>query len=667
MPTIDGLISGIDSAKIIEGLLAIHQRQIDQFNSKRETVLSKKAAVQGIEARMLSLRSMAAKLGRTQNSALDARTVSLSREGVIAATATNKAAVGVYQLRVNSLAAAHQVAAQGYADLDSQVTQGTLQLQVGSGAVTTITVDGTNNTLQGVADAINNADGDVAATIIQDASGGAAPYRLLLTSKKTGASNAINITNNLAASSGGAARIDFNVASPVQAAANASVTLGSGAGAITVTSDSNRIDNLIGGVTLDLLKADPAESLYLTIAQNPQPAADAVAEFVDGFNDLMEFIDEQVRYESETGNAGILIGNRAVIQLQDDIRSAVLNVVPGVGSFNRLSAMGISVTDRGRLQLNSARLDDVLNGRVPGVSSKDVLKLFSLSADSTHQQVQFVLGSSRTKASTTPYGVDITQAAEQASLTGTSALADSIVIDGTNNTLSLTVDGAELENLRLTAGTYTRATLAEHLQAVIDASTALQGRSLTVGLDGNSLKLTSATYGAASEVVVAGGTALATLGLTSGQSDVGVDVAGSFVVNGQTEAAIGRGRVLTGDLNNENTADLQVRVTLTPGQVVAGPEASLTVTRGVASRLDQILGKLLDSTTGRVKQVTDQFDDEAADIQKVIDRQKSRFDAAQESLLKQFTALESAISELQNTSNFLTAQLSNLGSLRARN
>src|SRR4029079_6556267 len=102
----------------------------------------------------------------------------------------------------------------------------------------------------------------------------------------------------------------------------------------------------------------------------------------------------------------------------------------------------------------------------------------------------------------------------------------------------------------------------------------------------------------------------------------GLDVAGSFLVNGETEAAIGRGRVLTGNTDNTNTADLPCRVALTSSQVVTGPEASLTVTRGVASRLDQVLGKLLDSTTGRVKQVEDSFDDQADDIQKVIDRQQ---------------------------------------------
>jgi len=531
--------------------------------------------------------------------------------------------------------------------------------------VTTIIVDSTNNTLQGVANAINDSAAGVTAVIVRDGAAGDTPYRMILTSRTSGVSNQISVTNNLAATAGDSTRLEFDLDNPLEAASDASVSLGSGPGAITITSNANRLDNVLGGVTLDLLKADPAQPITLTVAQDAKPATDAVQKFVDDFNGLMEYIDQQTRYDKESDTAGILLGNRSIIQLQDDIRSAVLNVIPGAGSLNRLSAIGITVTDKGRLELNSAKLSDVLNGRVAGANPSDVIKLFSFTGDSTHPQVQFLLGSSRTKSGTTPYGIDITQAPEQASITATSALADSIVIDGSNNTFSLKIDGAELDNLVLAAGTYTRAALAEHLQSVIRSSPDLSGRSVSVGLAANSLRIASESYGATSQVTGLGGTALAALGFAGTESDGGVDVAGTFIVNGETESAIGRGRVLTGNSENKNTADLQVRVSLTSSQVVAGEEASLTVTRGVASRLDQVLGTLLDSTSGRVKQVDERFDDEAEDIQKVIDRQKSRFDAQQESLLKQFQALETAVSQLKTTSSFLSSQLSGVNNLKS--
>jgi flagellar hook-associated protein 2 len=661
MPSIDGLISGIDTTTIIEGLLQIKQQQITNLETRKEEVLARKAAFQGIEARLLSFRSTAAQIGRTQNSVFDSRTVTVSNDSFVAASASSRSAVGVYQIRVNSLARAHQVAAQGYADPDSEITQGTLDIRVGSGAVTSFTIDGTNNTLQGLADAINASSADVTASIIKDGSGGATPYRLLLTSKKSGAENQITVTNNLAASSGGAVRPDFDFLNPVQEGTDASVSLGSGPGAITVTSSTNRIDDLIGGVTIDLLKADPAQEISLTVAANTEASKAAIEDFVTSFNDLMKYIDEQVRFDAATNSAGLLLGNRSAIQLQDQIRRAVTDVVPGVSTnANRLSAIGISVTDKGHLQIDSGRLDDVLNGRVAGIATQDVGRLFAMTGDSNHPQVQFVLGNSNTKTSTTPYGVDITQAAERASITAATPLADSIVIDSSNHLLSLSVDGALLSDLVIADGTYTRDSLVQQLQSVINAAPGLSGRSVSVGLDGTSLRITSDAYGAASKIDIEGGTALAALGLTGTETDQGVDVAGSFIVDGQTEAAVGRGRVLSGNADNANTADLQVRVALSPGQVVAGVEASVTVTRGVAARLDQLLGSMLDSVTGSVKQVEDRFDQTADDIQKSIDRQNARFEAAQESLIRQFTALESAISSLQTTSSYLASQLASL-------
>src|SRR5439155_17816627 len=103
------------------------------------------------------------------NGVLAIRSVASSDQSLVTAAAGNGATPGVYNVRVNSLARAHQIASQGFDSADSTITQGTLQLKVGSGA-TTITIDSTNNTLQGLANAINGSGVGVAAAIINDGS-----------------------------------------------------------------------------------------------------------------------------------------------------------------------------------------------------------------------------------------------------------------------------------------------------------------------------------------------------------------------------------------------------------------------------------------------------------------------------------------------------------------
>ena len=84
-----------------------------------------------------------------------------------------------------------------------------MQFQIGDGAATTITVDSSNDTLQGLAGAINDANTGLTATVVNDGTS-TQPYRLLLTAKNTGTANAVTITNNLAATGGGAPQPVFN-------------------------------------------------------------------------------------------------------------------------------------------------------------------------------------------------------------------------------------------------------------------------------------------------------------------------------------------------------------------------------------------------------------------------------------------------------------------------
>ncbi len=97
----------------------------------------------------------------------------------------------------------------------------------------------------------------------------------------------------------------------------------------------------------------------------------------------------------------------------------------------------------------------------PGVTADDVRKLFALTGSSTNAGVQFITGSARTRSSATPYTLQITQAAQQAALTASTALAASTVIDNTNNTFSVNLDGRSSATLTLAAGTYTQTALAQ--------------------------------------------------------------------------------------------------------------------------------------------------------------------------------------------------------------
>lgn len=654
MVNIDGLVTGLDTESIVAGLLDVQQRQISLLESRQAEISLQQTAFKAVEASIVGLQSSLGRLSQVQNNVFDRRTAQVGDESALIVTAGSKAALGTYQVTINSLAQAHQVASNGFSDADAEITQGTLSIQIGNGAATTITVDSTNNTLRGLAETITREVEGVTASVVTDANGEA---RLLVGSNETGVDNALTITNNLAADNGNAVQPTFDFNNPVQSAQDAVVVLGSGTGAISVKSSTNEVDGLISGVKLNLLQADAGKTISVTIGRNNEAATEAVQDFIDAYNGLISNIDSSVRYDADSEAAGPLQGVRTVTSIQQKIRASVLDTVPGLKStINRLSAIGVSVSETGSLSLNSTRLQDVLEGRVEGVTARDVKRLFTLDGTSDSAGVEFVLGSNRTQAPTNPITVHITQAAERGTILGHNALASSITIDSSNESLTVALDGVTTE-LTLAHGTYTRDELAAHLETQINSNAEFGSREVNVRLESDKIRLTSASYGSSSTVAVTGGTFLTDLGFNGAETGTGKDVVGHFVVDGKVEQAKGSGRLLIGDSENDTTADLQLRITLSSTQVGSGHDSQLTLTRGVASRLDQTISQLLDEESGQIKTVNDGFDARIEDIQESIDRQNALFAIQEEKLLQQFAALESLIGELQNTSSFLASQL----------
>ncbi|MEO1530284.1 MAG: flagellar filament capping protein FliD [Planctomycetota bacterium] len=654
MFSIDGIVSGFETSTIIESLLGFQQNQIDTFNSRKAEITTRQSAFKGIEAQLVTLRSSLGRLNRSAGSVFDQKLTTSSNEDILSVAADGNANNGFYQLTVNSLATAEQLGSQGFTSTSELVGTGTFTLSVGGRTATTVSVDNGNNTVTGFVNAINDQVEDVNASVVFDQ--GAGSYRILLSSNLTGADNTITISNGLS----GGTTPDFS-GPAVQSAANAVVTLGSGPGAITAEYSSNTVDSLIENVTIDLKSASATETVTINVQNDNESAREAIETFVNDYNSVIEFIEEQTRFDPESGNASPLISVRQASTIKNELLNLVSESVPTGTSLRRLSQIGIDIDTRGRLSINSARLEQAFNGELDGIDSGDIRKLFGLDGTSDNAGVRFLAGSNRTVDSSTPYQVDITQAAEQASITATNAVASSIVIDDSNNSFQITVDGVVSEELTLTNGTYTAEELASQLETTINSSNELGFRNVLVGLSGsNELIITTEGYGLSSKLSSVTGDASSILGFTGIESDSGVDVVGSFIVNGQAETAVGTGRILRGEPDNANTADLQLEVTLTPDRVVAGAEAEVLVTRGVTGNLETYLGDLFDAESGLLKTVNDDFTARVDSIDESIARVEALTESRREFLIREFTALESILSELQNTGNIISSQLSTI-------
>lgn len=675
MLSIDGLVTGLDTESIVSGMLSLQQTQIDRLGIEKQQIELEQSAFETLENNLVDVQSQIRKLSRSSGEVFESRVAISNDEEAITVAASKDVPVGVYTIRVKQLARAHQVSTQGFASPESQVAHGEFSIQVGNREARTFTIGEDNDTLEGLAAAINDSTSDVGASVINTGSDAGDAYQLLLTSRHTGESNVIQVTS-LGGDPGPGTAVNFDTT--VQKAKDAEIQFGSvdpddpdPAEPIVATSETSQIEGLIEGLTLNLQKADIDKEIAITVEPDKEAIHTALQDFVDSVNTVLGFIEENSKYDTETDTPGFFLSNRDALRIQTDLRNTLGGTVRGVNSgMNRLTAIGIGFEANGQLAFDKSRLDDVIDGSNTQFTLDDVRRMFVVDAQSTRSGIEFLSATSRTEASdfkegTTELdsiGVDIRTAAKQPNLLAATALAASTTIDATNNRLSFELDGLELD-LTLANGDYTAAELADHIETAVNSHPDIGGRELIVEILDDKLSLTSIGYGALSTVGVGQAeenSVHSLLGFDGTETAKGIDVRGVFILpDGTEEEATGIGQILTGSEDGK-TADLSIRVGLTSDTVVDGVDAELTITRGFAGLLEQTLQSIVDDENSDFSRIEDAFERRLEVAQGTIDRMTARFTAEEESILAEFTALELAVAELQSIGQSIGSSLASL-------
>jgi flagellar hook-associated protein 2 len=233
------------------------------------------------------------------------------------------------------------------------VGTGTLTIQVGTNTAVNVTIDGTNNTLAGIAQAINDADADVTAGVINDGTN----YYLTLASKETGTSNTISLTmadDDLVNDDvNGLSKLYNNPAAQTmfetQTAADAALIVNG----ITVTRASNTIDDLLEGVTLTLKTTD-VDPIEVKVSRDVSSITSKITTFIEKYNAALTRLKDLQVSDPEGGAIGILQGDATARILQARLQNFLHSPVSGVASaVNTLSALGVSADEDGKLSLDS--------------------------------------------------------------------------------------------------------------------------------------------------------------------------------------------------------------------------------------------------------------------------------------------------------------------------
>lgn len=343
-----GIGSGLDVNGIISQLMALERQPLERLRAQRSQLDARLSAYGQLQSALSTFKNAMSNLGSTDK--FQVFSAASSNEESFTATAGSAASVASHSIQVEALANAHKFTSNnsggaGYADADTSIgTTGTLEIAQG-GASFQITIDGTNNTLAGIREAINNAEDNtgVTASIVNTGS----ESILVLNANESGVDNEISV--GAATTASVATALDFGTIAGNEAR-DASVIVNG----IAISSASNVVTDAISGVTLNLHKAEPGVIETLNVARDTDKVKESVQNFVDAYNDLRTTI------RTLGGEDATLQGDTGLLSIERQLQ-AVFNQRNGSGVYGYLTEVGLSTAQDGSLTLDSTRLDAAIN------------------------------------------------------------------------------------------------------------------------------------------------------------------------------------------------------------------------------------------------------------------------------------------------------------------
>lgn len=384
-----GLASGLDSSAIIKSLVALERRPIGLLEQKKSRFDQQAKLFGTLRTKLDKLQELTKDL-KLQSKVLD-YTATADTENVVQLTAGDTAVPGTYNFKINRLAQAQTRASSSQASDATIFPGGTLRFSFAGASLQDLDItivqepSGPPLTLGEIAAQVSKkSDGKIKADVVFEG-GATGGYRLTFTSGVEGEDGAFSVTE----SSGFGALNDLmaEMNRPKQAdnsgllvaAENAELELNG----LIVQRSSNSITDIIPGVTVQLTgTTDPGKDVKITVGTDIEKSAKKMQDWVDAYNEVVDFINEQSKVEVSQGDTGkettvtanALAGDSTLRSIRNRIRSFLSSSVDtGNEAVTMLSQIGIDSDRDGRLKFDKSEFEDAV-----GEDSEAVTKIFSM-------------------------------------------------------------------------------------------------------------------------------------------------------------------------------------------------------------------------------------------------------------------------------------------------
>lgn len=374
--TSTGLGSGLDIETIVTSLVDAEKAPVEQSIMRQETEITETlTGFSQLRGVLGGLQTAADSL--TSASTFDAVTVISSDETKVTASATD-GVLGSYDLQITTLASAQNLTSGDFTATSDTVGTGTLTISFGTptyvgttpdtysafsdstASSVSVTISSDDSSLAGVRDAINSATDQVVASIVQIGTN----YRLMLTSAQTGVENSLSIavsdtTDASDTDSSGLSQLAYSATASNLTQTAAAVDASFSVNGLSLTSSTNTISTVIPGATVELVNTT-SSPVSLRFSADTGAVTSAIEEFISKYNSYITEARQLVRFNSVTGEAGLLQGDATARSTINSLTTALARQVSASATYSSLVELGITTQADGTLILDSSTLSAAL-------------------------------------------------------------------------------------------------------------------------------------------------------------------------------------------------------------------------------------------------------------------------------------------------------------------
>ncbi len=448
-PRLSGTSSNLDTEAVLQATYEAKRLPAVRLEARTTKNEAKIAAYETMQDLLGSLRAAANGLRNppgflgARDNAFEAKeaffssSTATSPGEILGVALGNDAQTGSFDLRVTQIATAAKLSTPGTADADAGLAlawnggnpfSGTIELGVAGGPTATIDIDGDLD-LYDLRDRIDAArlTTGVGASVLKVADN---DFRLVLAAVETGKAIVLNDASGI---TGGFSTTTLQSAQPAILEIDG----------VSITRPSNQADDLLGGVTINLFKAEPGTTVSVSVEPGLGDIKGRIVAFVDAFNAFRDFVNEQSAVDASGGPVAdaVLFGDRTMRDIMTGLGGIVGGSVAGLDADALASfrAIGIELDAASRLRIDDGRLDNALLTKLD-----EVRDIFEFRYRSSSPELAVFARSNALDATVMQLAItdaDSDGTPEAVTINGVSALIEGSTIKG--------ADGSPFEGLEL--------------------------------------------------------------------------------------------------------------------------------------------------------------------------------------------------------------------------